>query len=86
MVLKKGKRRPPSVGEARTSDVYTSTFKFINELNFLNDNLVSGKSFLNINVDSNPSPLHGIISTIKSGNFLQFHVLEKTGRLMELVS
>lgn len=82
----KRKEKASKSSGARTSDVYTSIFKFMNELNFLNDNFISGKSFLNINVDSNPSSLHDIISTSKSGNFLQFEVLEKTGRLMELVS
>ena len=82
----KRKEKASKSSGARTSDVYTSIFKFMNELNFLNDNFISGKSFLNINVDSNPSSLHDIISTSKSGNFLQFEVLEKTGRLTELVS
>ena len=55
-------------------------------MNFLNDNWVPRKSFSNVSVDSNPSSPHDIISTSKSGNLLQSGAMEKTGRLLELVS
>ena len=39
----KRKENASKSSRAGTSDVYTSTWKFINELNFLNDNLVPQK-------------------------------------------
>ena len=55
---------------AGTSEFNTSTWKFIGELNFLNDNLAPRKSFSDISFDSNPSSLRDITSTSKTGNFL----------------
>ena len=53
-VLKKNKEKVSKSSAAGTSEVYTSTWKFINELNFLNDNLVPPESFSNIKVDNDP--------------------------------
>ena len=54
----------------KASKSNTSTWKFIGELNFLNDNLAPRKSFSDISFDSNPSSLRDITSTSKTGNFL----------------
>ena len=84
----KRKEKASKSSGAGQEDVYTSTWKFINELNFLNDNLVPRKSFSNISADGNPSSPGDMTSTSKSGNFSQSqsNVLKKAGKLMELVS
>ena len=85
----KQKEKVSKVSDARTSDVYVSSWRFINDLGFLNDNLIPWKSSSNIDLETEetfPSRESGGNISAKSERLLKSKALERTGKIMGLVS
>ena len=85
----KRKEKVLKVNGARTSDDYVSSWRFINDLGFLNDNLIPWKSYSNIDLETEetfPSRESGGNISAKSKRLLKSKALERTGKIMGLVS
>ena len=88
MALKIGKK-VSKAGGAGTSDVYVSSWRFINDLDFLTDNLIPRKNYSNIDIETEeafPSRESGGNIIMKSEHLLKSKSLERTGQIMDLVS
>ena len=83
----KRKEKSAKANGAETSDVYVSSWRFINDLDFLNDNSIRRKSYSNIETKEHfPSRESGENISVKSERLLKSKALESTGKIMELVS
>ena len=85
----KRKEKVSKVNGARTSDDYVSSWRFINDLGFLNDSLIPWKSYSNIDLETEetfPSRESGGNISAKSERLLKSKALERTGKIMGLVS
>ena len=74
---KKRKEKVLKASGARTSDVYVSSGRFINDLDFLNNSLIPRKSYSNIDLETEEA----FPSKESGGN-----ISGRTGKIMELVS
>ena len=74
---KKRKEKVSKASGARTSDVYVSSGRFINDLYFLNNSLIPRKSYSNIDLEAEEA----FPSKESGGN-----ISGRTGKIMELVS
>ena len=92
MAPKKHQKRENKASKASgagTSDVYVSSWKFMNDLDFLNDISIPGKSYSNIDLETEesfPSRESGGNISVKSERLLKSKALERTGKIMDLVS
>ena len=82
------KEQASKASVAGTSDVYVSSWRFINDLDFLNDNLILRKSYSNIYLETEeafPSRESGGNIRVKFKRLLKSKALERTGKIMDLV-
>ena len=82
------KEKTSKASGAGTSDVYVSSWRFIKNLDCLNDNLIPRKSYSNIDpetAEAFSSRESGGNVKVKSGRLLKSEVLERTGKVMVLV-
>ena len=85
----KRKEKVSKTSGAGTSDVYLNSWRFINDLDFLNDNLIPRKSYSNIDLETEqtfPSRESGGNISVKSERLLKSKALERTGKIIDLVS
>ena len=80
----KRKEKTSKASGAGTDSVYVSNWRFLHELDFLNDNLVPRKSFSNLNDVNNITP--NTSSAKRAEDLARENSLEKTNRVMEIVS
>ena len=76
----KWKEKASKASGAGTSNVYVSSWRFINDLDFLNDNLIPRKSCLNIDLETAeafPSRESGGNISVKSEHFLKSKALTR---------
>ena len=82
------KEKTSKASGAGTSDVYVTSWRFIKNLDCLNDNLIPRKSYSNIDpetAEAFSSRESGGNVKVKSGRLLKSEVLERTGKVMVLV-
>ena len=85
----KWKEKASKASVAGTSDVYVSFWRFINDLDSVNDNLIPRKSYSNIDLETEeavPSRESGRNVSVKPERLLKSKALERTGKIMGLVS
>ena len=81
------KEKSAKASGAETSDVYVSSWRFINDLDFSNDNSIRRKRYSNIETKEHfPSRESGENISVKSERLLKSKALESTGKIMDLVS
>ena len=76
----KRKEKVSKPSGAGTSGVYVSSWRFINDLDFLNDNLIPRKSYSNIDLETEeafPSRESGENISVKSECFFKIKTLRK---------
>ena len=85
----KRKEKASKASGVGTADVYVSSWRFTNDLDFLNDNLIARKSYSNIDLETEeafPSRESGRNISVKSEHLLKAKALERAGKIMDLSS